>query len=75
MQREQVMLPLKVLSPEMPALVSWPMVSPDQQATVFARIGKREEPPRDRRPRRALQRECVVTKEIRSSALAVRRTF
>jgi hypothetical protein len=32
------------------------------------RNGKRHEPPRDLSPRRALQVEYVVTKEIRSSA-------
>ena len=41
----------------------------------LARIGKREEPPRDLRPRRALQGECVVTMEIPTLARAVGAQF
>ena len=76
MQREQVMLPLKVV--ESRNRYGWcngrwfPKTSRQQH---LARIGKREAPPRDLRPRRALQRECVVTMEIRSSAPVARRTF
>jgi len=62
-QREQAMLPLKVSSPEMNIGV---------EADGFAERGQ---PPRDLSPRRALQQECVVTKEIRSSAPVARRTF
>ena len=76
MQREQVMLPLKVVESRNACIgVLADGLSGPAGNSVLARIGKREEPPRDRRPRRALQRECVVTKEIRSSALAVGRTF
>ena len=76
MQREQVMLPLKVV--ESRNRFRWcngrwfPETSGQQR---LARIGKRGEPPRDLSPRRALQRERVVTKEIRSLALALGRTL
>jgi hypothetical protein len=75
-QREQVMLPLKVV--ESRNRYRWcngrwfPQTSRQQR---LARIGKREEPPRDLRPRRALQRECVVTMEIPTLARAVSAQF
>ena len=76
MQREQVMLPLKVFESrnnQRWGMGRWCHRASRQQR--LARIGKRGKPPRDLSPRRALQRECVVTKEIRSSAPVARRTF
>ena len=76
MQREQVMLPLKVQESRNSSWCSgrWFHQASRQQRPV--RIGKCGKPPRDLSPCRALQRECVVTKEIRSSAhAALVRTF
>jgi hypothetical protein len=74
-QREQVMLPLKVFESRNAhwCIGRWFHKASRQQR--LARMGKRGKPPRDLSPRRALQGEYVVTKEIRLSALAVWRTF
>jgi len=76
-QREQVKLPLKVVESRNEyawCIGRWFRRASRQQR--LARIGKREESPRDLRPRRASHGEYVVTEEIRSSAhAAVVRVF